>query len=288
MGLLDRILGRPEPSSSGDGREQPKIRIDVTISGPGEASLVKLSGTTTFAKEAIATLAGRHGAAEGGYLELDGTLQREPDNQADPQAVAVHVEGERIGYLPGYIARGLELSDLGARAVPVQIFTELQPKGLRAEAWTWLGQGEPEWQFSQANRPPLSSRAKAQAHHEGVSDMVSSALAGGGDRAEQFKSGMVNGIHYLQLVEPIKELKRENRLEEALTLCYAAMDGAEGSAAKDGLEPAPWYTEQAAIIHRKLGQHDQEIAVLERWVEACPPARRDGSGIKARLDKLRS
>ena len=69
--------------------------------------------------------------------------------------------------------------------------------------------------------------------------------------------------------------------------CYAAIEGAEGSAAREGLEPAPWYTEQAAIIHRKLGQHDQEVAVLARWMNACPPGRRDGSRIKQRLEKLR-
>lgn len=288
MGLLDRIFGRPDQGASPPPPEQPKIRIDVTISGPGEASLVKLTGTTTFAKDAITALAGRHGAGGGGYLELSGTLQREPDNQADPHAVAVHVEGERIGYLPGYIARDVDLPNGGARVVPVQIFTELLPKGLRAEGWAWLGQGAPQWEFSREHRPPMSSRAKAQAHHDGVSEMVELALAGGGDRAKQFASGMVNGAHYLQLVEPIKELKREGRLEDALTLCYAAIDGAEASAMREGLEPAPWYTEQAAIIHRKLQQHDQEIAVLERWVNACPPGRRDGSRIKERLDKLRS
>jgi hypothetical protein len=96
---------------------------------------------------------------------------------------------------------------------------------------------------------------------------------------------MVNGVHYLQLIEPIKQLKREERLDEALTLCYAAIDGAE--AGREGREPAPWYTEQAAIIHRKLGQKDQEVAVLERWLRACPADRRENSGIAQRLDKLR-
>lgn len=132
----------------------------------------------------------------------------------------------------------------------------------------------------------MSARAKAQALHDGVSEMVVSALAGG-DRAEQFTSGMVNGVHYLQLVEPIKELKRDNRLEEALTLCYAVIEGAEASASRERLEPAPWHTEQAAIIHRMLGQHDREVAVLERWVEACPADRRPGSRINERLEKLR-
>jgi len=109
-------------------------------------------------------------------------------------------------------------------------------------------------------------------------------LAGGGQRANEFEAGMVNGVHYLQLVEPIKQLKREDRLDEALTLCLAAIEGAE--AGRDGREPAPWYTEQAAIIYRKLGRRDDEVAVLRRWLAVCPPERREGSSIKARLRKI--
>lgn len=294
MGLLDRLLGRNEAkpnaeisveSSPPPSQNERHIRIDTTYSLGGEQPLVKLAGTTTFTKEAINVLAGRHGVADGGYLELDGTLQREPDNQADPHAVAVYVEGERIGYLPGYTARSLDLSNDGARAARVQFFTEVVPKGLRAEAWAWLADGSPEWEWSESNRPPMSSRAKAEAHHADVSDMVTDALADGGERAEQFKSGMVNGVHYLQLVEPIKQLKRDGRLDEALTLCYAAIEGAEAAARRDRLEPAPWYSEQAAIIHRKLQQREQEVAVLKRWLAACPPERREGR-IQARLDNL--
>lgn len=297
MGLLDRLLGRDEAARKTEvtprsplppGQDGRAVRIDVTVSLGGEQSLVKISGTTTFAKEAITVLAERHGLADGGYLELDGTLQREPDNRADPNAVAVHVEGERIGYLPGHVARATELSNTGAKRIRVQIFTEIMPKGLRAEAWAWLADGTPVWDWSENRRPPMSSQAKAQARHAGTSDMVADALSNGGERAEQFKSGMVQGVHYLQLVEPIKQLKRDDRLDEALTLCYSAIDGAEAAARRERLEPAPWYTEQAAIIHRKLRQPEQEIAVLRRWLVACPPERRTGSGIQARLDKLLS
>lgn len=48
--------------------------------------------------------------------------------------------------------------------------------------------------------------------------MVRAALEGGGERSRQFQRGMYKGVHYLQLVEPIKQLKRESRLEEALAL----------------------------------------------------------------------
>jgi len=111
--------------------------------------LVKLTGTTTFAKEAMASVAARHRLADGGHLEIDGAIQREPENPVDPMAVAALVEGDR-----------------------------------------------------------------------------------------------------------------------------------------DGRESAPAYTEHAAIIHRKLGQRDEEIAVLKRWLRLCPAGQRDGSGIGQRLAKL--
>jgi hypothetical protein len=114
--------------------------------------------------------------------------------------------------------------------------------------------------------------------------MVREALEEGGARAQQFKNGMVDGVHYLELVEPIKQLKREGRLNEALVLCYKAVEAAERD--RRGREPAPWYTEQAAIVHRKLGQRDEEIAVLKRWMDVCPKARRPGSSIGERLAKL--
>jgi hypothetical protein len=115
--------------------------------------------------------------------------------------------------------------------------------------------------------------------------MVQEALAAGGSRAAQFRAGMVNGVHYLQLVEPIKQLKREGRLEEALVLCYKAITGAENSARTEGMSPAPAYTRHAAIILRKLKRRDEEIAVLQRYVDACPPHQRETS-LKERLDAL--
>lgn len=295
MRLLQRLFGKTETKPEGRApvpvetreeasRDNRAFHVDIEIVSGGEPDLVKLSGATTFAKEAITRLAERHGATDRGCLELTGILQREPHNKVDPSAVAVHVEGERVGYLPGYVAARVDLSAGGARAVAVQIFTELLPKGLRVEAWAWLPDTAPEWKWSPTNRPPLSSEAKVATHQANIDKMVADALAGGGSRGASFAEGMVNGVHYLQLVEPIKQLKREGRLEDALVLCTAAIQGAE--AAREGREPAPWYTEQAAIIYRKLGRRDDEIAVLQRWLAVCPPERRPGSRIMERLDKL--
>lgn len=56
--------------------------------------------------------------------------------------------------------------------------------------------------------------------------------------------------------------------------------------AAEGREPAPAYTEHAAIIRRKIGEHDQEVAVLKRWLDRAPPGRREGSKIAERPAKL--
>lgn len=299
MGFLQRLTQRharteaapDERPSRPEQENPPPLDSQVTQQAQGGEprsrdgeQAIQLTGTTTFAKDAITALAERRRIADGGYLETEGLLQREEDNEVDPLAVAVHIEGDRIGYLPGPIAHGQQLTPGEGRPVRVQVFTERLPEGLRAEAWAWLGDEPPRWTWSEENRPPMSSLAKARARHDQRTEMVQEALAGGGQRSMEFSAGTVNGVHYLQLVEPIKELKREGRLEDALVLCYTAIAGAEGD--RKGREPAPWYTEQAAIIHRKLGQRDEEIAVLERWLTACPEDLRAGSPIAERLAKL--
>lgn len=283
MSFLKRLFGRSQPEApnnpSTNGPASAEVRLPVAAAGP-----VQLKGTTTIARDSIRALAARLDPEDNGHFETHGVLQREPDNPVDPNAVAVHVEGERIGYLPGYVASQIALTAQGALTIPVQAFTQLMERGLRAEAWVWLGDGEPRWQWSELNRPPLSPRAKAQASQRHADDLVNDAIAGGGVRAARFGAGMVEGVHYLQLVEPIKQLKRDGHLEEALALSYKAIQAAEASARFEKLTPAPFYTEQAAIIHRKLGQRVEEIAVLRRYLAACP----DGHGgrIQERLQKL--
>ncbi|NMM95218.1 hypothetical protein [Bifidobacterium oedipodis] len=104
---------------------------------------------------------------------------------------------------------------------------------------------------------------------------------------------MANGVHYLEMVEPIKQLKREWRLEEALVLCMQAVETAENdSTAECGIrEPAPWYTEQAAIVLRKLKRPDDEEKLLCCYLDHVPKncMRRTGAvSIAQRLEKLQA
>ena len=287
MGLFDRFSRSAKPPTEPT-REQPvftAVTLDVELVGPSVEGLVKLAGTTTFAKEAVAAMLDRHVQGDAGMLIIDGALHREPHNPADSNAVAVHVEGERIGCLPGYVAQLVNLSAGASRPVPVQFFYVKQGNGAwRGEAWSWLSSGEPQWQFTEQAPPPMTAAERRKANAASTDKMIEEAVAGGGARAAQFTDAAVNGIHYLQTVEPIQELKRQGRLDEALALCYLAIEGAERARGEGS--PAPWYTEQAAIIHRKLGQRSEEIAVLQRWLKATPSGQRNGSSIAERLSKL--
>lgn len=252
--------------------------------GASVSDEVALAGTTTIAKAEVAALIERHRLPDRGVLDTTAALCREPDNPADPAAVAVFVDGERIGSLPSATAKQLPLHPGVELWVPMRLFSLMQSTGLRGEAWVWLGGGAPHWRYSAANPPPLTPEEKRTAESAWRTNLVEEALAEGGQRAEQFRAGMVGGVHYIELAEPIKQLKREGRLDEALALCYQAIEGAEWAA--EGREPAPAYTEHAAIILRKLGQRDEEVAVLRRWLDHAPPDRREGSKIAQRLAKL--
>lgn len=77
--------------------------------------------------------------------------------------------------------------------------------------------------------------------------------------------GAVGGRHFTEWAETIRQLKRDGHLEEALALCYECIDAVEREAMVDQFRMPAWYTEQAAITHRKLGQLVEEVAVLQRY-----------------------
>lgn len=274
VSILKRLFGRSEQPAP----EQYTVSVEATLH---MSELVSISGTTTVAKHDVAAVMDELDPSSTGHAETVGSLHREAQRGTSEGPVAVVFRGRRIGYLPAYAGRAVPLADGESSPVNVQLFGA----GHRVEAWAWLGQGSPQWQWSESNRPPMSSEAKRDAQHQWRQELVREALRDGGERADDFRAGMVDGVHYLETVEPIQQLKREGRLEEALRLCYRAIEGTENEARRDGTSPAPFYTEQAAIVHRKLGQRDEEIAVLRRYQAACPPERRENR-IQVRLDKL--
>ena len=80
-------------------------------------------------------------------------------------------------------------------------------------------------------------------------------------------AGMVDGFHFTEYVEQVKQLKLEKRHDEAIDLLLKLANAteAESRAAGEGHGVAPWYYEQLAIIYRKEGRHADEVNVLERY-----------------------
>lgn len=122
-------------------------------------------------------MADRKGLGQRGYLEVEATLQRDPGNVVDPQAVDVLVEGEKVGCLPSYAAKGLPLPVGASQAVPYQLHM-LPEQRLLAKAYVWLGPGEPEWIHPRENPPALTFGERINDSHAKKITMVCKSLPG--------------------------------------------------------------------------------------------------------------
>jgi hypothetical protein len=82
--------------------------------------------------------------------------------------------------------------------------------------------------------------------------------------------GVVDGRHYTEWVDAVRDLRRDGDDAAAPKLLDKLMRATSQETAATGLPPAPWYFEQAAIIHRKAQDPDGEVAVLKRFLAAMP------------------
>lgn len=98
-----------------------------------------------------------------------------------------------------------------------------------------------------------------------------SALTGHRAEAERpnkrSEAGTVRGRHYTEHVETVKQLRREGSVEEAEQLLLELVDATEAESRSNGPDwgVAPWYYEQLAILYRKQGSAENEVAILERY-----------------------
>lgn len=294
MGILQRLF-KPRP------RPEPPF----TAGNP----LAPLAGTTTSRADDARAVMERYGQAAHGFLETTGSLVREFSDERQEESVGVAVDGTTIGYLWTVNNDSLARESF-ERPLPVQMFCETVDDAVRVEAWAWLAPTAPAWNWSSQNRPPMTTEGKGAQRAADTQRMLREQAAGSPARAREISRGTVDGVHYLELVEPIKQAKREGRNEDALTLCYQAIQGAENDrprdedrfdgyddlvkrgiieprAADEGWVPAPGYTKHAAIILRKLKRADEEIAVLERYLQWVPDDTRAQHEFTERIAKVR-
>ncbi|KAF0957669.1 TerD family protein [Rhodococcus sp. T7] len=102
--------------------------------------------------------------------------------------------------------------------------------------------------------------------------------------ALEYEQGLVRGAHFLKWSSEVARLKREGHLQEALTVLLEILDATERIQAQERAnipvrtalfrgrvnvvvrETPPGWTENAAIVLRKLGDIEGEIAIIDRWL----------------------
>lgn len=97
--------------------------------------------------------------------------------------------------------------------------------------------------------------------------------------------GFHRGRHYTEWVDTVKAHKRAGRDTQALDLLEHLMNAVEAEFDANGLAPAPWYYEQAAILYRKRRDFAAEVAILERFAAIDPS--RVNDKLAARLRRAR-
>jgi hypothetical protein len=104
------------------------------------------------------------------------------------------------------------------------------------------------------------------------------------------KSGMVNGKHYTQYTEDIKEFKRQGKNEEAISLLLALVDATENEFKAKGPEwcMAPWYFEQLSIIYRKEKRYQDEINIINRYINIVGETGSGYASLCKRLEKAQA
>jgi hypothetical protein len=123
-----------------DANQVPQVTIPRRLAVPDLSEPVEMTGTTTtttttVGADALAMLYAAHDRAAGGLLELEGRLIHELENPADSNAV--HIVDARIGYVPGFITRGIPQGR--ALECQVQLWATPTPKGLRVRGWVAAG-----------------------------------------------------------------------------------------------------------------------------------------------------
>lgn len=81
--------------------------------------------------------------------------------------------------------------------------------------------------------------------------------------------GNYKGKHFTEYRNSILEMKRANENIEAIDLLLNLVDAVEAESKAKNFGPVPWYYEQLAILYRKEKQLENEVGILERYLDVC-------------------
>jgi hypothetical protein len=172
-------------------------------------------------------------ASKNSWLELE----RETDNKYDKNAIKVigcskgffGTKRRFIGYVP---------KDVSKNVIERGFWGKVQPRLLK----TYIGDS-------------------------GFVEILFQILGPKGQKYQFDPPKYQEGGHYTEYVERVKQLKAENRYDEAIELLLKLVEQTEEEAREHGrgMGVAPWYYEQLAIIYRKEKRYSEEVQILERY-----------------------
>lgn len=289
MGLLGRLRGpghvdRREAGSRslpGETSSAGRARVPAWIADGrwrGWDPPLNLVAGESHHEEALRRIAGP--PRQGGWLvPCEAELRREPDNRYDEAAIAVYIEGGKVGYVCADACGELAAAMDGGRWQRVARVPALVrggwPDKPNLGVMLWLQRAEVrtglrgvDWALMVERFP---SRGWPPKPDEGV-PVLAVVPSDTGRRRRRLASRrgreprmppLVD--HYTAYVEDVGELKRRGRLEDAERLLLALVEACEEEARQEGLGVPPWYYEQLAIVRRKRLDFDGELEVLERF-----------------------
>lgn len=286
-GQVTTVVPKPVPA------RRPSIvapdRLDMAAGSAITLATLDAAAEVSYEKEyrdAIATVFAEAGVALGDALETTAVLREIPQPGTRFSPVAVYVGGRLIGVVGALYADAIRALLREPHLVGAIVGVRCRIYAREAPSFTARATLGP-YESVVASLADTQSAAEGRANSAMMADLRRERQAAGGTEAKEQAERLVRGRDFVEWVEHIKQLRRDGADEEARSLLMECIDATEREAKANGWPPAPWYTEQAAVILRKQGDLAAEVALLERFLAACPNDRPQVS-IAERLVKARA
>jgi hypothetical protein len=237
-------------------------------------------------KDAVRAVFAEAGVPLGSALVTQAVLKEIPQPNTRFSPVAVYVGGQLIGYVAALYADPIRDLLREPRLAGHHVGVRCRIYARETPGWSIRATLGP-YESVVASLEDTQSAAEGRATGAMMAQLRQQRLASGGSEASAQSERLVRGRDFVEWVEDIKQLRRDAQNDEAMDLLMECIDAAERDAVNNGWQPPTWYTEQAAIMLRKQGDLAGEVALLERFIAACPTGKPQ-TDIAERLAKARA
>ncbi len=258
--------------------QNPNDNLVEVRRGERWEEVVEVSGEAQF-RRSFQKIFMTLGRPEGGVTFQDARLI--PTRKG---IIGVQIMGETVGYLDDdedfYVATvKRSLARLGKDEVAVihaRIWAIVDQAGLwraRVSLAHNIGAGSREEDYREkrltSERWEAERAAKVAEQEAARAERASARAAKQKLEADAIAAGSFNGAHWSEQQPTAIMLKAEARTDELAALLEQCVDAAEAEAKVRNLVPAQWPTVQLGMIYRERGDFAAEVALLERFVDAC-------------------